>query len=366
MTHDALFTPFQLGATRIPNRIIMAPLTRMRAGIGNVPTVLNANYYAQRASAGLIIAEGTAVSHQGQGYPSAPGIYTTDQVKGWRIVTDAVHAKGGKIFLQIAHNGRNSHSSLLPDDSLPVAPSAIAPDLPAFTKDFKQVLSETPRALCTDEIPPLVDTFVQAAVNAIEAGFDGVEVQAANSHLIDQFLQDGANERTDVYGGSAENRIRFLLEIVDKVSATIGPNRLGVRLSPFGQYGGIHDSNPLHLYGIAINALDEREIAYLHLIEGRGSEIGLTDSLHEEALNNARLFRSNFRGPLISAAAYTPSSAARAVVEGEADAIAFGRMFIANPDLVDRIRDEVPMNSYDRSTFYGGGEHGYTDYPTSQ
>jgi N-ethylmaleimide reductase len=366
MNHDALFAPLQIGSIRIPNRIIMAPLTRMRAGIGNNPTALNARYYAQRASAGLIIAEGTAVSQQGQGYPSAPGIYTDDQIQGWRLVTDAVHSKGGRVLLQIAHNGRNSHSSLLPENSLPVAPSAIPPNLPAFTNEFKQVPTETPRALDTDEIPAIVDSFVQAAVNAIEAGFDGVEVQAANSHLIDQFLQDGTNKRTDVYGGPAENRIRFLLEIVDKVGAAIGTDRLGVRLSPFGQYGGIHDSNPLHLYGVAINALDEREVAYLHLIEGRGSEIGLTDGLHEEALNNAQLFRSNFRGPLISAAAYTPLSAARTVAEGEADAIAFGRMFIANPDLVERIRDELPMNKYDRSTFYGGGEQGYTDYPTSQ
>jgi N-ethylmaleimide reductase len=365
MNHDALFAPLQLGTIQMPNRIIMAPLTRMRAGTGNVPTALNAKYYAQRASAGLIIAEGTAVSHQGQGYPSAPGIYTKDQIKGWRLVTDAVHSKEGRIFLQIAHNGRNSHSSLLPDNSLPVAPSAIPPDLPAFTKEFKQVPTETPRALQTDEIPAIVSSFVQAAFNAIEAGFDGVEIQAANSHLIDQFLQDGTNKRTDYYGGSAENRIRILLEIVDGVSAAIGTNRLGVRLSPFGQYGGIHDSNPLHLFGVSISALDEREIAYLHLIEGRGSEIGLGEGLHEEALNNAQLFRSNFRGPLISAAAYTPSSATQTVSQGEADAIAFGRMFIANPDLVKRIRDELPMNKYDRSTFYGGGEHGYTDYPTA-
>jgi N-ethylmaleimide reductase len=364
MNHNALFAPLQLGTIQMPNRIIMAPLTRMRAGTGNVPTPLNAKYYAQRASAGLIIAEGTAVSHQGQGYPGAPGIYAKDQIKGWRLITDAVHSKGGRIFLQIAHNGRNSHSSLLPQNSLPVAPSAIPPDLPAFTNEFKQVPTETPRALNTDEIPAIVGSFVQAAVNAMEAGFEGVEIQAANSHLIDQFLQDGTNKRTDVYGGSAENRIRILLEIVDKVGAAIGTNRLGVRLSPFGQYGGIHDSNPLNLFGIAISALNEREVAYLHLIEGRGSEIGLTDGLHEEALNNAKLFRSKFRGPLISAAAYTPSSATLTVAEGEADAIAFGRMFIANPDLVERIRDELLMNKYDRSTFYGGAEAGYTDYKT--
>jgi N-ethylmaleimide reductase len=366
MNHDALFAPLQLGAIRIPNRIVMAPLTRMRAGTGNVPTALNAKYYTQRASAGLIVAEGTAVSHQGQGYPSAPGIYTSDQIAGWKLVTDAVHSRGGRIVLQIAHNGRNSHSSLLPENSLPVAPSAIPPNLPAFTREFKQVPVETPRALETDEIPAIVNTFTQAAVNAIDAGFDGVEIQAANGHLVDQFLEDGTNQREDVYGGAAENRIRFLVEIVDNVSAVIGANRLGVRLSPFGQYGGIHDSNPLHLYVAAISALDDREIAYLHLIEGRGSEIGLTDGLHEDALNNAQLFRCRFRGPLISAAAYTPSSAAQTVSEGRANAIAFGRMFIANPDFVERIRDQGPLNTYDRSTFYGGAEHGYTDYPTIQ
>jgi len=365
MIHDALFTPLQLGAIQIPNRIIMAPMTRMRAGSGGIPTPLNAQYYAQRASAGLIIAEGTAVSHQGQGYPSAPGIYTTEQIEGWRIVTDAVHANEGKIFLQIAHNGRNSHSSLLPGGTLPVAPSAIPPELPAFTKEFKQVSVETPRALETSEIAPIADSFAQAAANAIEAGFDGVEIQAANSHLIDQFLQDGTNQRADIYGGPAESRIRFLLEVVDKVSAAVGKDRLGVRLSPFGRYGGIHDSNPLHLYRIVIEALDSREIAYLHLIEGRGSEIGLADALNEEALNNARLFRSDFSGPLISAGAYTPSSANRVVAEGEADAIAFGRFFIANPDLARRLLEDTPLNLYDRSTFYGGGEHGYTDYPAS-
>lgn len=363
MIHDELFTPLQLGAIQIPNRIVMAPMTRMRAGSGGIPTPINAQYYAQRSSAGLIIAEGTAVSHQGQGYPSAPGIYTPEQIAGWRLVTDAVHANGGKIFLQIAHNGRNSHSSLLPDGSLPIAPSAIPPELPAFTKDFKQVPVETPRTLETSEIEPIADSFAQAAANGIEAGFDGIEVQAANSHLIDQFLQDGTNKRADIYGGPAENRIRFLLEVVDKVSAAVGKDRLGVRLSPFGRYGGIHDSNPLHLNRIAIEALSNRGIAYLHLIEGRGSEIGLGDALNEEALNNARLFRSDFRGPLISAGAYTASSASRVVADGEADAIAFGRLFIANPDLARRLRAGLPTNSYDRSTFYGGGEHGYTDYP---
>ena len=210
----------------------------------------------------------------------------------------------------------------------------------------------------------IVETFRQAALNAIEAGFDGVELQGANSHLIEEFLEDGTNQRTDAYGGAKENRVRFLLEIVGKVTAAIGPDRVGVRLSPFGQYGGIRDSNPLELFTLVIQELEKRHIAYLHLIEARGSEMGLTDELHEGAVNNAALFRGVFTGPLLSAAAYTPESAAMAVENNHADAIAFGRLFIANPDLVRRIKQSQPLNAYDRSTFYGGGEHGYTDYKT--
>jgi N-ethylmaleimide reductase len=359
---SALFTPLQLGAIKLPNRIIMAPLTRMRAGAGNVPTALNANYYAQRASAGLIISEGTAISPDAHGYPNAPGIYTAEQIAGWRVVTDSVHARGGRIFIQIGHNGRNSHSSLRPDGSAPVAPSAIPPTIPALTSEFQQVKSEIPRSLVSAEIGVIVGTFRQAAVNAMEAGFDGVELQGANSHLIEEFLEDGTNTRSDNYGGSEENRIRFLLDIVDAVSTAIGVDRLGVRLSPFGQYGGIHDSNPGQLFSSVIKALSKRRIAYLHLIEARGSEMGLTDVLHEDAINNAVLFRPMFDGPLLSAAAYTPESAAQAIEQGHADAIAFGRLFIANPDLVERIRGNHPLNPFDRATFYGGGEHGYTDY----
>jgi N-ethylmaleimide reductase len=364
MSIATLFTPLRLGAIQLPNRIVMAPLTRMRAGANNVPTALNAEYYAQRSSAGVIISEGTAVSAEGQGYPSSPGIYTTEQIVGWRGVTDAVHDRGGRIVLQIQHNGRNSHSSLLPNGSLPVAPSPIPPNLPGFTKDFQQVPIEVPRALETEEIPVIVGTFRQAGLNAIEAGFDGVEVQGANSHLIEEFLEDGTNQRTDVYGGSKEKRVRILLDIVDEVTAAIGPDRVGVRLSPFGQYGGIRDSNPLELFTFVIQALDRRRISYLHLIEAKGSEMGLTDELHEDAANNAALFREMFNGPLLSAAAYTPETAALTIEKNHADAIAFGRLFIANPDLVRRIEENQPLNAYDRSTFYGGAEHGYTDYKT--
>jgi N-ethylmaleimide reductase len=364
MSIGTLFTPLRLGAIQLPNRIVMAPLTRMRAGANNVPTALNAEYYAQRSAAGLIISEGTAVSAQGQGYPSSPGIYTTEQIAGWRGVTDAVHARGGRIIMQIQHNGRNSHSSLLPNGSLPVAPSRIPPNLPGFTKDFQQVPIEVPRALETIEIPAIVGAFRQAALNAIEAGFDGVELQGANSHLIEEFLEDGTNQRTDAYGGSKEKRVQILVDIVDEVTAAIGPDRVGVRLSPFGQYGGIRDSNPLELFTFVIQELDKRRISYLHLIEAKGSEMGLTDELHEDAVSNAALFREMFQGPLLSAAAYTPESAAQAIEKNFADAIAFGRLFIANPDLVGRIKDSEPLNAYDRSTFYGGGEHGYTDYKT--
>jgi N-ethylmaleimide reductase len=364
MSRDTLFSPLRLGAIQLPNRIVMAPLTRMRAGANNIPTALNAEYYAQRASAGLIISEGVAVSAQAQGYPSSPGIYTPKQIAGWRGVTDAVHARGGRMFMQIQHCGRNTHSSLLPAGSLPVAPSPIPPNLPGYTKDFKQVPIEVPRALEAAEIPEIVGTFRQAALNAMEAGFDGVELQGANSHLIEEFLEDGTNLRTDAFGGSKENRIQFLLDIVEQVAAAIGPDRVGVRLSPFGQYGGIHDSSPLELFTFVIQELDKHHIAYLHLIEAKGSEMGLTDELHEDAVNNAALFRDLFNGPLLSAAAYNPESAALAIENEHADAIAFGRLFIANPDLVTRIKESQPLNAPDRSTFYGGGERGYTDYKT--
>jgi N-ethylmaleimide reductase len=359
------FEPLQLGSITLSNRIVMAPLTRMRAGEGNAPTELNAVYYAQRASAGLIIAEGTAVSEQGQGYPDAPGIYTPRQVDGWKKVTSAVHELGGKIFIQLAHNGRNSHSSFMPDGGAPVAPSPIAPNLPGFTREGQKVPIEIPRELTIPEIGEIIAAFGSAAANAVEAGFDGIELQAANSHLIDQFLEDGTNQRTDRYGGSVKNRMRFLLEVVESVSAVTGSQKLGVRLSPFGQYGGIHDSNPMRLFTSVVKELSEYNLAYLHLIEGRGSEIGLGDELHADSLDNARIFRPEYEGNLISAAAYTPETGHEAIEARYVDAIAFGRLFIANPDLVARIEQGLSLNAYDRSTFYGGDEHGYTDYPTA-
>ncbi len=365
MNSMSLFSPLLIGNCELPNRVVMAPLTRMRADDSHVPTLLNSEYYVQRASAGLIITEGTAISAEAQGYPRAPGIYTLEQIAGWRRVTHSVHSHGGHIVMQIGHNGRNSHSSFMPDGGPPLAPSAIPPNLPGYTANFQQVPIEIPRVLGIEQIKEIVIDFRQASMNAIEAGFDGVEIQAANSHLVDQFLEDGTNKRTDEYGGSLERRARFLFEIVDQISSAIKPKIVGVRLSPFGQYGGIDDTCPLDLFTFVIEALDQRGIDYLHIIEGRGSEIGLADDLHEDALNNAQLFRSKFHRTLISAGAYTPETAARTLQQRYADAIAFGRMFIANPDLVERIRHDLPLNAYDRSTFYGGGEHGYTDYPVS-
>jgi N-ethylmaleimide reductase len=363
MSVELLFEPLELGAIKLRNRVVMAPMTRMRAGTGHAPTALNVEYYAQRASAGMIVTEGTAVSPQAQGYPNAPGIYTDDQIAGWRAIVDAVHARGGTIVMQIAHNGRNSHSSLLPDGVLPVAPSAVPPNIPAFTSAFQPVSAEIPRALDEAELPGIVGDFRQAASNAIAAGFDGLEIQAANGHLIEQFLENGTNQRTDAYGGTKENRARLLFEIVAAVKAETGADRLGVRLSPFGRYAGIYDSNPLELFTYVVRELSARGIAYLHLIEARGSEIGLTDQLNNGTLNNAALFRPAFAGPLITAAAYTPESAAEALRLGHADAVAFGRSFVANPDLPERIRDGTPLTPFDRSTAYGGGAHGYTDYP---
>jgi N-ethylmaleimide reductase len=364
MSTQALFRPLPLGALTLPNRLVMAPLTRMRAAPGAIPTALMAEYYCQHATAGLIITEGTAISTQAQGYPSAPGIYTTEQIAAWRTVTDAVHALNGRIVMQIAHNGRGSLALYNADRSLPVAPSAIRYEGKVYTPAFEPLDPEVPRALETAEIPLLINTFTQAAKNAMAAGFDGVELQGANGHLIDQFLCDGSNQRTDGYGGTIAGRARFLLDIVDSVSAITGANRLGVRLSPYGRYGGISDSNPVALFTYVVGQLSQRGIAYLHLIEARGSEIGVTDELHADAPNNAELFRDAFAGAVISAAAYAPETGAAAIERGRADAIAFGRLFIANPDLVARLRSGAALNKPDRATFYGGGARGYTDYPT--
>jgi N-ethylmaleimide reductase len=363
MSTDVFFSPLQLGALALPTRIVMPALTRMRAGIGGVPTALSAEYYAQRASAGLIITEATAISVQGHGYPAMPGIHSAEQVAGWRGVTSAVHARGGRIVLQLVHHGRWSHSSYNPDGSLPVAPSAITPPGTAYTSQSTQVPYETPRALETKEIPEIVASFRRAARNALVGGFDAVEVHGANGFLLDQFLQDGSNHRTDAYGGSIENRARLLLEVIDGIASDIGPDRVALRLSPHGNLGGLSDSDPVRHFSYVISELGKRGLAYLHLIEPRASSVGFGDNVSVDSANNAALFRHLYQGPLITAGGYTPETGARAIVERLADAVAFGRMFIANPDLVERIRTSAALNPFDRSTAYGGGAHGYTDYP---
>ncbi len=359
-----LFDSLQLGDLTLKNRIIMAPLTRMRSlQPGNIPHALNAEYYAQRASAGLIISEATQISQQGQGYPGTPGIHTPEQISGWKRVTDAVHGKDGKIFLQLWHVGRISHSSHQPEGKPPVAPSAITPTGKVFTADWKQADYETPHALEITEVKAIIEDYRVAAENAKHAGFDGVEVHGANGYLLDQFLQDGSNKRTDEYGGSIENRAKLLLEVVDIAVSVWGKERVGVRLSPYGTFNDMSDSDPDRLFGYLLENLNARQIAYVHMIEPRATSAGGSDAVAVGAPCTSELFRKKFAGTFISAGGYTPESAKESVESGRVDAVAFGRLYIANPDLPERIQKGVEMNQYNRATFYGGAEKGYTDYP---
>ena len=359
-----LFEPLTLGDLELPNRVIMAPLTRMRSKQpGNVPYGLNAEYYAQRASAGLIISEATQISQQGQGYPATPGIHSPEQVEGWSLVTDVVHEAGGRMFCQLWHVGRISHRSHQPGGELPVAPSAIKPSGGTFSADWKPVGFETPRALETEEVAAIVMQYRQAAENAERAGFDGVEVHGANGYLLDQFLQDGSNKRTDQYGGSIENRARMVLEAVDQAISVWGNGRVGVRLSPYGTFNDMSDSDPVGLFTYVLTELSSRGIAYAHIIEPRASLAGGQDGTNVQAPHATEIFRKAFAGSIISAGGYDRAEAMRVVEAGIADAVAFGRLFIANPDLPERLARGVPLNPYDRATFYGGGEKGYTDYP---
>jgi N-ethylmaleimide reductase len=351
-----LFTPVQVGPYRLENRIVMAPLTRNRAGAGNVPQAMHAEYYAQRASAGLVITEATQTSPQGVGYPGTPGIHSAEQVAAWRRVTDAVHAQGGRIFLQIWHVGRISHPSLQPDGALPVAPSAIRPDGDAFTASGPQPFV-TPRALGIDEIPDIVRSFGTGAVNAMEAGFDGVEIHGANGYLLDQFLRDGSNRRTDAYGGPIENRARLLLESVDAAAARIGANRVGVRLSPVNSFNSITDSDPDATFGHVARKLSERGLAYLHVVENDFARATEKRSYDRDAL------RATYRGTYIANGGYDRARASQAIATGAADLVSFGAPYIANPDLVERFALDAPLNAPDPATFYGGDEHGYIDYP---
>jgi len=354
--------PLVAGDLTLPNRIVMAPLTRMRAGSGNVPGELAPLYYAQRASAGLIISEATQIAPSGMGYPGTPGIHSEEQVAGWARVTEAVHKAGGRMVLQLWHVGRISHRSLQPGGALPVAPSAIQPSGGTFGPDWKPVAFETPRALETSEIPGIVAQFAAGAVNAKRAGFDGVEVHGANGYLLDQFLQTGSNQRSDAYGGSIENRARLLLEAVDAAIAVWGAGRVGVRLSPYGTFNDMRDDDPPALFAYVASELDRRKIAYLHVIEPRASSAGGDDHIDETAPRTGAMLRAAFKGVIIGAGGFTRDSALSALHDHTADAVAFGRMFISNPDLVRRLAQGMPLTPYDRSTFYGGGAKGYTDY----
>lgn len=362
---DSLFSPLRIGSMTLPNRIVMPPMTRMRSPNG-VPTCLNAEYYAQRATAGLIVTEATAIGVQGRGYPDMPGIYNDEQASGWRGVTKAVKAAGGRIVLQLVHHGRWSHSLYNPDGSLPVAPSAIAAPGIIYGPAFQKVPFETPRSLNLGEIPAIIDAFRSAARRAMDAGFDAVEVHGANGFLLDQFLQDGSNQRTDCYGGTVANRARLLLEVLDGISGDIGSQRTGVRLSPYGNLGGLSDSDTFLHFSHIIAEVSARDLAYLHLVEPRASSAGIGDDASIDAADNLALFRQLFAGPVITAGGYDRQSGAEAVLHGGADAVAFGRMFIANPDLPARIRLDSALNAFDRSTSYGGGAHGYTDYANVQ
>lgn len=361
MTTPSLFTPLRLGAVTLKHRIVMPPLTRLRAGQpGNVPTSLNAEYYGQRAtSGGLIIAESTQVAASAQGYPATPGIHSREQIEGWRGVTSAVHAREGLIFLQLYHVGRVSHSSIQPL----VAPSAIAASGDHLTMSWTRVPLETPRALETEEVGAIVRQFAQAARNALAAGFDGVEVHGANGYLIEQFLTSRSNRRTDRYGGSVANRVRFLVEVVAGAIDAVGADRVGVRLSPFGTFKDVGDDEPFPLYRYAVSALRELGPAYLHLIEPRIHAATNDSELPDVGPSVIDLFRCFWPGNLIVAGGYTAETAEAAIEAGKADAVAFGRAFVANPDLVERIRQGAPLNRWNRPTFYGGGARGYTDYP---
>jgi N-ethylmaleimide reductase len=354
-----LLSPVKLGRYELPNRIVMAPLTRNRAGAGNVPTPVNAEYYAQRASAGLIITEASQVSPQGMGNPQTPGIYSKEQVEGWRLVTDAVHERGGRIFLQLWHVGRISHPSLQPDGALPVAPSAIAPEGNAATYEGEQPFV-TPRALETEEIPGIIEQYRQGAENTLAAGFDGVEIHGANGYLLDQFLHDGSNQRTDQYGGSIENRARLLMEVTEAITSVWGAERVGVRLSPSSTFNSIYDSNPEALFSYVANALDLFGLAYLHIVEPRANG---HVTLGRASGFPASYFRPIFHGTMITAGGYDRESGNAVLAAGDADLVAYGRLYIANPDLPKRFALNAPLNTPDRLTFYGGNERGYTDYP---
>ncbi|TCV66151.1 alkene reductase [Pseudomonas fluorescens] len=364
-----LFQPIALGPYTLPHRVAMAPLTRSRAGQpGDVPTAMNAEYYRQRASAALIITEATQISRQGQGYAWTPGIYNAEQVQAWRAVSTQVHESGGLIFMQLWHVGRVSHPSFQPDNARPVAPSALPVPGKTFIVDAdgNGVWSDVPvpRALQTPEITDIIDDYRRAARNALDAGMDGVEIHAGNGYLLDQFINSNSNQREDAYGGSLENRARLLLEVVAAVVDEVGAERVGVRLTPMGRFMGMGDETPQATFGYIVRSLNQWTLAYLHLVEP--AVVGTVKDEHfdprwDEIIGQ---LRAAWDGVLMIAGGYDPETAEQALIDGRADIIAFGRAFLANPDLPRRIRDGLPLNAPDPSTFFGGDQRGYVDYPT--
>lgn len=356
MPINPLFSPFQVGAFALPNRFVMAPLTRGRANPDRVPNDLMVEYYTQRATAGLIITEATAVSPQGFGWLGAPAIYNEAQAAGWRKITDAVHEAGGRIILQLWHMGRVSHPDFQ-NGELPVGPSAVAAQGDVHTPTGKQLYVK-PRALETAEIAGIVEDYAQATRLACQAGFDGVEIHGANGYLIDQFLRDGSNHRTDQYGGSIENRVRFLTEVTAAVVHAWSADRVGVRLSPLGRYNDMQDSTPVQTFTQAAKELNRMGLAYLHVLEGLPGHWS-----HVEGERVSPHLRAAFQGPFIANAGYDAQAAERAINAGETDLVAFGVPFLANPDLIERVRRGASLNPPDMATFYTSGVKGYTDYP---
>jgi len=356
---DPLFSPARLGRHILRNRVVMAPMTRGRAGVGRVPSPLAVTYYAQRASAGLLITEGAHVALEGVGYPGTPGIHTEEQAAAWRAVTRAVHAAGGRMYIQLWHVGRVSHTSMQPSGGPPVAPSAIALDGRIYTETGLRPIT-APRALDRAEIQAVVGQFARSARLAHDAGFDGVDIHAANGYLIDQFLRDGSNRRTDEYGGSIPNRARFLLEIFEAVSAIWGSQQVGVRLSPVHPYNGMHDSNPLPLFCHVAESLGKLGAGYLHVVEPGPGHPDATPEGHQLI----RALRAVFPGRLIVDGGHDRVSAEAALAELGADFVALATPFIANPDLIERLARRLPLAVPDRALYYEGGERGYIDYPS--
>ncbi|WP_114638334.1 alkene reductase [Polynucleobacter necessarius] len=361
---EIMFTPVKLGAIALKNRLVMAPLTRMRAVAGDVPNPLAKIYYAQRASAGLIISEATQISPLGMGYPATPGIYSPEQTAAWKEIVDAVHAKGGSMVAQLWHVGRISHSSLHSEQGLPEAPSAIAASGQTYGADWKLHDYETPKAMTLDDIARLLKEYEIAAQNAKAAGFDGIEIHSANGYLLDQFLQDKTNQRTDQYGGSIGNRLRLLGEVIDSVSKVFSSDRVGLRLSPYGTFNDMADSDPVALFSAAIQKLNAYNLAYVHMIEPRATSAGGNEHIDDQAPVTSEIFRKAYQGKFITAGGYDQAMGEKVLEDGLADAVAYGRLYISNPDLAERFQKNAPLNPYNRATFYGGQEAGYTDYPT--